>query len=147
MSKYLGTYEYIKQGVIRTRPDLSYVPENPRLKPEEGVYIRWGQCYVKADKTREFEEIMKKWVALFKEKNIGGGFNTFMGEMGTDNPFYFWAEYGKSPADFYTWNEKESEMLGDELMPLWLKTLGLLRKFEGKGGMIRPELSYIPKKK
>ena len=90
---------------------------------------------------------MKKWVTLFKEKNIEGGFNTYMGEMGTDNPFYFWAEFGKSAADFFTWNEKEFEMLGDEVMPLWMKTLGLLRNYESKGGMFRPELSYIPEKK
>jgi len=147
MNKYVGTYEYVKLGVMRTRPDLSYVPEKPRLQPDEAVYIRWGMCYVKADKTVEFEEIMKKWVALFKEKNVGDGFNTFMGEMGTDNPFYFWAESGKSPADFFTWSEKIMEMIGEEAEPLWMKTMGVLRKFEGKGGMFRPELSYIPKKK
>lgn len=147
MNKYVGTYEYVKLGVIRTRPDLSYVPENPRLKPDEGVYIRWGMCYVKPDKVAEFEKIMKKWVALFKEKNIADGFNTFMGEMGTDNPFYFWAESGKSPADFFSHSEKAMEMIGEEAEPLWMKTMGVLRKFEGKGGMFRPELSYIPEKK
>jgi hypothetical protein len=147
MNKYQETYEHVKLGLIRTRPDLSYVPENPRLTPEEAAYIRWGMCYVKADKTVEFEEIMKEWVALFKEKNISGGFNTFMGEMGTDNPFYFYAEPAKSPADFFTWNEKAMEILGDESMTLWMKTLGLLRNYENKGGMLRPELSYLPKKK
>lgn len=145
--KYLKTYEYLKIGVIRMRPDLSYVPENPRLKPEEATYIRWGLAYVKTYKVEEFEEIMKKWVALFKEKNIDGGFNTYMGEMGTDNPFYFWAEFGKSPADFFTWNEKALEMLGEEVDPLWMKTLGVLRNYESKSGMFRPELSYIPEKK
>ena len=147
MSKYLGTYEYVKQSVIRKRPDLSYVPENPRLKPDEAVYIRRGLCYVKADKVLEFEKIMKKWVALFKAKNIDGGFNTFIGEMGTDNPFYFYAESGKSPADFFTWSEKEMEMLGDGAMTLWYKTLSLMRKYENKGGMLRPELSYLSKEK
>ncbi len=147
MNKYVGTYEYVKMGVIRTRPDLSYVPEKPRLQPDEAVYIRWGMCYVKADKTAEFEEIMKKWVALFKKNNIVDGFNTFMGEMGTDNPFYFWAEYGKNPADFFSHSDKVMEILGDEAMPLWSKTLDLLRNYEGKGGLARPELSYIPKKK
>lgn len=147
MKKYLGTYEYARLNVIRTRPDLSYVPENPRLQPDEGVYIRWGMCYVKADMTKEFEEIMKKWVVLFKEKNIGDGFNTFIGEMGTDNPFYFWIEKGKSPVDFFAHSEKAMETLGDEAMPLWMKTLSVLRNFESKGGMMRPELSYFPKKK
>jgi len=146
MSEYLGNYEYTKLGVIRTRPDLSYIPENPRLKPDEAVYTRWGLCYVKADKTGEFEELMKKWVELFREKNIADGFNTFMGDLGTDNPFYFYAESGKSPEDFFTQNTKNMDMLGEEVEPLWMKTLGVLRKYESIGGMFRPELSYIPKK-
>jgi len=147
MNEYQKTFEYTKTGIIRTRPDLSYVPENPRLKPGEGGYIRWGMCYVKADKVSEFEEIMKKWVALCKEKNIGDGFNTFMGEMGTDNPFYFWAESGKSPADFFIQSEKAMEIFGEEAMPLWTKTMEVLRSYENKGGLVRPELSYTPKKK
>lgn len=146
MKKYQGAYEYLKLGVVRTRPDLSYVPENPRLKPDEGVYIRWGLCYVKPAKVGEFEEIMKEWVELFKKKNLADGFNTFMGDLGTDNPYYFWAEYGKSPVDFFSQNEKNMAIFGDEAMQLWMKTLGLLRKFENVGGMFRPELSYIPEK-
>ncbi len=145
MKKYLKAYEYVKLGVIRTRADLSYVPENPRLKSGEEVYIRWGFCYVQPDKVGEFEEIMKEWVALFKKKNIADGFDTFIGDLGTDMPFYFWAEYGKSPADFFSHSEKNMEIFGDEAMKLWMRTLALLRQFENIGGMFRPELSYMPK--
>ncbi len=60
-------------------------------------------------------------------------------------PFYFWAEYGKSPADFFSHSEKNMEIFGDEAMKLWMRTLALLRQFENIGGMFRPELSYMPK--
>ena len=61
--------------------------------------------------------------------------------MGSDLPLYVWSEVGKSAADFWSISENHDEILGDEAKALWKETLSLLRKFEYKTGMPRPELS------
>lgn len=146
MKKYLQTFEYYKTCIVRHRPDLSYSPESPRLKSEEEKFVRWGFCRVKPDKQEEFEGVMKEWVALYKGKNIPDGFSTFMGYVGTEVPFYFWVESGKSAADFYTQGDKNMEILGEEAMTLWKKTASLIKKFRSLHTLYREELSYIPKK-
>ncbi len=31
-------------GLYYLRPDLSYIPENPRLSSEESIFLEWGFC-------------------------------------------------------------------------------------------------------
>jgi len=138
--------EYMKRGVVTLRPNLSYIPEKPKLQPEEAKFISWGFCYVKTGKSSEFETIQKEWVKLFKENNIPTGFNMFSGGVGTEQPFYFWAMSGKSEANFWVQNENNFQNLGEGADKLWNKTLPILRKFEPKTGMNRPDLSYIIEK-
>lgn len=142
-----GTFEYYKTGVIRSMPELSYVPKQPRLKPGEQKFISWGFASVEFGKEKELEEVFKQWVALSKENNSGNGFNTFKAEMGVEMPYYFWTETGKSAADYYTEGERESKQMGEQkVADLWGKTIALFKKFETKTGMPRPDLSVMPKK-
>ena len=140
---FLGTYSQYKQSTFRLMPEHSYTPEEPGLEPEEAKFIYWGFEYVKAGKEKEYEKVIKEWVELYKSKNILDGWNQYVGEIGADGPFYFYAVRAKSAADYYTRYDKNAELLGDEVKVLLNKTMALLRKFEYKTGMIRPELSYI----
>jgi hypothetical protein len=135
-------YYYFKQKIVTFRPDLSYLPES-RLQEEEGNFRSWGFFYVKPGKTSEFVEIMKKWVELYKEKNIPTGFRTHSGGIGTDRPWYYLGMRGKSAAAFFTQTEKNYKILGADSESLWNKTKSVLRKYEMKIGMYRPDLSYI----
>jgi hypothetical protein len=143
-----GAFESYGYGVIRLRPELSYVPKKPRVKPEEVKFLYWGMAYVEFSKIKEFEDIWKQWVDLFKSKACSMGFTMYSLEMGTDMPFYFWAVGGKSATEFWIADEKVSKMLGeDKTKELWNKTLACLRKYEDKTGMPRPDLSNTPKEK
>jgi hypothetical protein len=142
---YAGTFEYARIGFVYLRPDLSYAPEKPRLKPEEANFLYWGLCYVDSAKVDEFNEIFKEYVSLYKSKNITSGFTTYQGGYGTDMPFYFFAMSGKSPADFFSEDEKTTKILeGEKDEELWNRFLATLRKYEIKTGRYRPDLSYIP---
>jgi len=80
-------------------------------------------------------------VDLYKSKNISNGWNTFIGDIGTDMPFYFWTASGKSAADFWSQGEKETKILGEEeVMKLEQKDMALYRKYESKTGRPRPDL-------
>jgi len=145
LNRKLGdTIEYFKQSTITFSPELSYVPEKPRLKSEEMKFVYWGFCYVLPGREKEFEAQFKKIVALFKAKKVNHGFNTWVGGIGAELPFYVYTELGKSPADFFLTSEKVMKIVDPEATQLWNKTLTLMRKYESKTGMVRPDLSYAP---
>jgi hypothetical protein len=136
--------EYYKQGTITLSPELSYIPEKPRLKPEEMKFVYWGFCSVMPGREKEFETQFKKIVALFKSKGIDNGFKGWTGGLGTELPFYFYSETAKSPADFFLADEKVMKLVDPEVTNIWKTILGLMRKYEFKTGSVRPDLSYAP---
>lgn len=143
--KFAGTYHFDRAQIIIFSSELSYIPEEPRLNPEEGNFMYWGFGYVELGKEAETAELFKKYAALYKSNNISDGFNTFSGSFGTEQPVYLWTMNGKDPADFWNQRKAINEILGEEADALWGKLLKVLRKFEYKTGWFRPELSYIPK--
>jgi hypothetical protein len=55
---------------------------------------------------------------------------------------------GKSPADFFTEDEKTTKTLeGEKSEELWKRFLATLRRYEFKTGRYRSDLSYIPEAK
>lgn len=138
------TTEYIKQGTVTLSPELSYTPEKPRFKPEEAKFVYWGFCYVMPGKEKDFEAQTKKIVALYQAKKISGGFKTWIGGMGTEMPFYFFSMTAKSAADMFVTDEKTTKLLDPEATAIWNVMLKLMRKYEFKTGMPRPDLSYAP---
>jgi hypothetical protein len=141
------TLESYKFGTIRYRPDLSYIQENPRFKPDEATFMFWRICHVLPGKESEFENICKEWVELDTEIKRADGYDTFVVEMGGEMPLYFWAVRGKSAADFYNQQEIYGSKIGENAMELWNRTVALFRKFEDKTGTYRPDLSYFSTEK
>jgi len=129
------------------RPDISFLPEKERLKPEEIDYYAWDYVWVIPGKEAEFEAVNKEWIALSRAKNARDPFLTYVGDLGTTMPVYVWFEYGKSAADYAAAEEKFWKAMGEEGAALSKKTRALIRKMESKTGRYRPDLSYAPKGK
>jgi hypothetical protein len=147
MKSVEGTFEYYRSGVVRFLPELSYAPLNPRLKPEEQKFITWGFAYVEFGKEKEFADISKQFVEVSKSKDTSIGWNMYVVESGAEMPFYFWAEGGKSAAEYYAENDNVLKKMGEEkFAELWSKAMASLRKYEVKTGRPRPDLSNVPKK-
>jgi hypothetical protein len=129
-------------------PDLSYWPAKPRLKQGEEKFEYWGFGYVEWGKEKEFEDVLKQWVALYKSKDITSGWETYVGKFGGDLPVYVWDMAGKSAGDFFTEDENITRLLGEEAVKaLNDKTMACCRKYEFKTGRFRPDLSNLPKHK
>jgi hypothetical protein len=126
------------------RPDISFLPEKERLKPEEIGYCTWDYVWVIPGKEAEFEAVNKEWIALSKAKKAHDPFLTYAGGLGTRMPVYVWFEYGKSAADYTATEEKFWKAMGEEGAALSKKTRALIRKMESKTGRYRPDLSYAP---
>ncbi len=128
--------------VAMRRPDLSYVPATPRLKPEERRFVHWQFYYIDAAHTDDAEQVARDYVALFKSKNIGDSFSVYQVMSGNDLPLYVVGSPGKSPADFYSNDERINATLGADVRPLQARALSYTRKYEVKDGTARPDLSY-----
>ena len=127
------------------RPDISFLPEKERLKPEEIGYYTWDFVSVSPGKEGEFEAVNKEWIALSKAKKARDPFLTYEGGLGTRMPVYVWFEYGKSAADYAVTEEKFWKAMGEEGAALSKRTRALIKKMESKTGRYRPDLSYEPK--
>jgi len=128
------------------RPDISFLPEKERLKPEERGYYTWDFVSVIPGREGEFEAVNKEWIALSGAKKARDPFYTWAGDLGTKMPVYVWVEYGKSAADYAVTEEEFWKAMGEEGAALSKKTRTLIRKMESKTGRYRPDLSYAPKK-
>lgn len=147
MKSVEGTFDHYRAGVIRFLPELSYAPKKPRLKPEEQKFITWGYAYVEFGKEKEFSDINRQFVELYKSQDASIGWNMFVVESGAEMPLYFWAETGKSAAEYYAEKGKDWKKVGEEKRAeLWNKFLATVRKFESKTGRLRPDISNMPKK-
>ena len=144
--RFEGNIEYVKFLTFRFMPERSYTPENPRLLPEERKFEHVNYIYLPYGKGKEFEEVGKEWVALYKSKNISDGYEFYRGVIGTDNPWYMLIRRAKNRADYYSQSEVIDELLGEEGTALWKKTMPLFKKIERLDGWERPDLSYTPQK-
>jgi len=144
--RFDGVIESYKYFLLRSMPEMSYTPENPRLLPEERKFFHLNFFYLPYGKEKEFEEISKEWVALYKSKNISDGTWFYAGVIGTDNPIYILSRRTKNRADYYSQYAVIDGLLGEESTALWKKTRPLLKKIERQDGWFRPDLSYTPVK-
>jgi hypothetical protein len=138
-SEGMASYNEI---VTMRRPDLSYMPANPRLKMEEQHYVRLDFYYLVPGKQAEAEAIAKDYIALFKQKNIAESFNIYIGVMGNDLPVLVAAIPAKSGADQAMADERVNATLGADVRPLQARAMAITRRFDRRTATYRPDLSY-----
>ena len=140
-----GTSDFREDGLIALRPDLSYMPENPRLKPEEINFQNWTLSYILQGKEKELEEITKKYKALYQAKNIPDGFLLYEVIMAKEQPLYILVQNAKNPGDYFSTDH--SEALGKEGAALQSKLWSVMRKVEYIQAWIDRDLSYVIQEK
>ncbi len=144
---FAGTTESGTFGVVVLRTDLSYLPENPRVKTEDIKFVWWNYYYIKSGKEKEAEKIAKEWQSLHEGKGITDYYNVYQPILWSDIPAMVAAGGALSAADYYSHMEKNVEKMGDEYLALTKKTMDACRRFEQRTGMIIRELCYIPPEK
>jgi len=129
------------------RPDLSYVPEKPRLKPEEAPFGRCTFYYIMPGTADKMEQLCTRVVDLYKKHNITRGFNVSAAITGENLPFYVVCDAagGKNAADYFTESAKINEALsGAELQAITTEIGSITRDFNVLNFTSRPDLAYTP---
>ncbi len=139
-----GTYSHSSTWTCVWHRDLSYNPEGESAGDESRNFRFWGQASIKMGKGTEMRELFKQWAELYKSKGIASGFNTYVGDVGTDMPYLFYSISAKNEVDFWTQHYETMKTLGAEAGELWGKTEALLRGFDQVTGYYREDLSYYP---
>lgn len=143
-----NSMEYYKYGIVRHLPELSYAPDGYVQNLEKEPFTYWGFCYAQPGQEKKCEGIIKKFVSLWKSnKDLDFAFDSYVMEMGTEMPMYFYVERGKSASDFFSKSDKAYEVAGAEITAIWNELMAHCRKYELKIGMYRPDLSYAPEEK
>ena len=126
-----GAVEYQEDGLIVFRPDLSYIPESPRLNQEEINFQNWTFTYILPGMEKDLEEMSKKYKALYQAKNIPDGFMLYQVIMGKQQPMYILVQSAKNTGDYFSTDH--SEVLGEEGAEKG-PDIGLVVDDENRGG-------------
>ena len=129
--------------IVMERPDLSYVPATA-LAANDARAIGYDIYYLLPGREADAEAIAREWQALFKAKGSTESFKIFQAVSGHDLPVWAVVTYGKSPADLAARQEANTAKLGAEGNALQARTWQLVRRFNRRVGMVRPDLSYRP---
>jgi hypothetical protein len=133
--------EYIRESVIASAPDLSYVPAQPRLRPQEAPYRHLDLYYLKPGTEPEADAVAGEFLKLFKARGIPNGYTIFKVVMGPEMPLLIVSVPARTAADYHAENEKLMAALGPEGQALFARAFALTRRFETREGRIRPDLS------
>jgi hypothetical protein len=130
------------ESVMLWRPDLSYMPANPRLAQADRRYYRWDFHYLNPGQEKESEAIARDFAALFRQKNMTDSFNIYTAVLGTDLPLLLVAIPARSESDLLAADERINSALGADIRPLHQRAMAITRRFERREGTLRPDLSY-----
>ena len=127
--------------LIVLRPDLSYTPAEPRAEEASGPVRVHDWWYVRPGHEQAIEEVAKKLVALYTEKNIDPGWRVYQAVTGDDLPLYVVTSTAASPADSYANDERVGGILGEDSQKLLGEAASHARRVEQTMSRMRPDMS------
>lgn len=133
--------EFIRESILMEDPALSYTPAQPRLTPQEERYLHVDLYYVQPGREADADALAKDFHKLYREKNIADGYRLFKVVMGAETPLILVTVAAKDPADYAVHNAEATKKLGAEGQALFARAASLTRRFETRGGWLRPDLS------
>ena len=142
MTAVTETMEHVEVFHVQHRADLSYMPEEPTLKPEDVKYVQYGFYYVMPGKKKVMEEVAKQFAELYKANNVETGWSIYESLTGNDLPLFVVAHPARSQAEFYQQREALRAAFGDDSKKLSEKVMQAVRRVELKDGWTRGDLSY-----
>ena len=134
---------HIESSLRRTRPDLSYIPDNPRVPIAEATFIREANLYLRFGTAGDAAEVLEEMGALFEKHNVRGAFFVTAQVTGS-GPDLRVSVPARNAADSFAESQRVIELLGAEYQALAVRLGALCRRLEWANRTIRRDLSYQP---
>ena len=136
--------KYIDTSIQSTRPELSYVPDNPRLQPADYGFVHRIKLYLRFGTDAEVSELIQKAIALYRQHNSREVFFASSQVTGRNGPLLVLSFLATDVQDYYAHRQQTIEELGEELLMLRTQVAALCRRIENVNYRIRRDLSYQP---
>jgi hypothetical protein len=143
MVKNESSMDYHKDFIVKWLANQSYVPKEPRIKPDEAGFIHWIFFTFKIENKKEVLDVISEWKALYEKNNMPDGWSTWSIELGEQNNMMAISENAKDAASFHTNMKENSEKLKEEEGKLWAKLSQYVLTMEEKYGQPRPDLGFV----
>jgi hypothetical protein len=138
------TVDHSSMQVFVERPEISYLPDTPRLEPEEAAFAEYGFHYLVPGMEQEAATIAGEYADLYRKNGLAESFTVLQAVTGEDLPLLVVTTYGKDEADWIAAGTKVNEALGEEGLMLQQRAMRVIRTYESKKRRLREELSYRP---
>ena len=139
-----ATLDHVDEWLFVELPDASYIPAQPRLRPEEARYIEMVFYYARPGHEAAADALGAEIRQLYASKAFPYGYRVFKAAMGADMPLYAVSIPAKDPADLAALHALERQMLGADYDATGAKVMAVTRRMEVKHYWVRPDLSLRP---
>jgi hypothetical protein len=143
-SRMWETVQSHRTYFLRSLPEMSYIPEEPRLTNDEKTFAIWDIFYIRPDKEYEIQALGKKLSELQESKGYNDQIQMITGDLGYEGSVYIGVLQGKSPEDVWSQNKKMWELLDEEGGAIFQKWMSLTSKRDFKQIWYSEKLSYSP---
>jgi hypothetical protein len=112
-----ATSEFVNKRelmLMQYQPELSYIPKDNRLKPEDRKYVRKQRFKINPGKMESTFELMKQFKTLFESINSKSAVEIYTGYIDKDLPYIDIFRFAKSAEDYHAYEDQINEAIGAE---------------------------------
>ena len=139
-----GIIDHIDRSIWQSQPDISYVPESPRLENGEIGFVHIIRLYPNFGAVEDVVEVLRRITALNVSSNLNS--RRFVAGLvaGPETPVFSVTWVARDREDYYAQSARDGEAMGEEFQELVNQLLRLCRKFERQDYTARQDLGYQP---
>ena len=143
--KFDGAFSSVAGKILELQPELSVMSPDQNVTPTGTKFRYFEKFYLKQGKKKEFEDALKKYIALREKHGYTSPMYTLYPSFDNNlSVVYFIDELGDNVVDFYTKNEEKWQKFGDDGAQLWEEVKPLVEKIESHTGTADFDRSYFP---
>jgi hypothetical protein len=145
MMRLAAPYEETHRSYIVYRSDdFSYVPDTPEASLVDQPYRSVSYNYLYRGKEGEVHELLKRFRALYEEKQIPYRYDVFLPGLGMDGTLLIIMWSARDAEHLEQKYKHVKELMGGADAELQLEAQRMVRNYEELRGVMRPDLSFTP---
>jgi hypothetical protein len=132
-------YVYDKEG--------SYIPKEPRIKPEDVGFERWAvfEYYPYSDQAA-LTACIKEIKDFYEKNKVTSGYNVYNKYLGGNSNISVISDVGKDRVEYFTYQNEWNKKYWEEFKPLYIKFISFIKDYKIIDVWPRKDLSIVKEK-